>query len=252
MISKSIGVAAIILSALLSGSPADAATESRDDVEGLVKAVMNDTYSAGYDAKHACWSYRWKNEQGDEADYCMRPGPAHVVDGRNGKTLYLSTYSAADIRDDARYAYSHNQPGLMGAFKIRIGGKQGWTYEAFEAGIDYGTAGDCGCAKASFVKLSNSGDYGWLFVSGGTWQGVTVSDYSIVAPIKGRMKDLSKIPQSAEKAPGVTYEVAVKEDPAAKSFYPLHVVKATAGGPSEAFDVPFDSAKQIYALPAGR
>ena len=101
----------------------------------------------------------------------------------------------------------------MGAFKIRLGGKQGWTYEAFDAGTDYGTAGNCGCAKAQFVKLSNAGDYGWLFTSGGTSQGVTVSDYSLVAPAKNRIKDLSKLSQTTEKAQNVTYDVSVKEDP---------------------------------------
>ena len=252
MNTKTMGALVVTLALMAGGSPAVAAPVAGDDVAGLVKAVMDDTYSGGYDAKHACWTYRWKNDQGDETDYCMRPGTPHVVDGRNGKTLFLNTYSAADIRDDTNYAYTQNQPGLMGAFKVRLGGKQGWTYEALDAGTDYGAAGNCGCSKAQFVKLSDAGDYGWLFASGGTWQGVTVSNYSIVAPIKSRVKDLSKLPQSTEKAQSVTYDVSVKEDPSAKGFYPLHVVKKTAGTTSEAFDVPFDAAKGVYALPAGR
>ena len=248
---RSAGLIAMTLGGLLAGRSADASLATTDDVASIVKSVMDDTYSAGYDAKHTCWVYRWKDEQGGQTDYCMRPGPAHVVNDHNGKTLFLSTFSVADIRDDSRFSYSHDQPGLMGAFKVRLGGKQDWTYEAFDAGTDYGTAGDCGCSEPQFVKLSNTGNYGWQFVSGGTWQGITVSDFSIVTPLKGRMQDVSRIPRSLEQAPGVTYGITVKEDPAAKGLFPLQIVKETAGKPSETFQVSFDVAKGAYVLPAG-
>lgn len=222
------------------------------DTSTVVREVMDDTYGETYDAQNTCWAYTWKDAQGDSADYCMRPGAPQVVDGPRGKVLYLYTYNATDIRGDARFAYSQVQPGLMGAFKIRLGGKQGWTYEAMEAALDYGTAGACGCGKPRFVKLSNAGDYGWLFVSGGTWQGVSVADYSIVTAIKGRIVDVSKVPQVTEKAQGVTYDVSVKDDALAKGFLPLHVVKTSAGSQADAFDVPFDTRESVYALPAGR
>lgn len=233
-------------------APASAQQASNDDVAGLVKSVMDATYGQNYDAKNACWAFTWKNDQGESADYCMRPGTPQIIEGPRGKTLYLNTFSATDIRGDARYGYSQVQPGLMGAFKIKVGGKQGWIYEANDSGTDYGSAGDCGCTRARLIKLSNSGDYGWLFTSGGTWQGVTVADYSIVAAIKGRITDISKIPQVTEKAQGVKYDISVKEDPAAQGFFPLHVVKTAADGKTEAFDVAFDTTKSIYALPPGR
>jgi len=245
-------VAAVALGLFNVTAPALAQQSSTGDVAGLVKSVMEDTYGQNYDAKNACWAFTWKNDQGESADYCMRPGTPHVVDGPRGKTLYLNTFNATDISGDTRYGYSHVQPGLMGAFKIRIGGKQGWTYEANDNATDYGSAGDCGCAQARFVKLSNAGDYGWLFSSGGTWQGMTVADYSIVTVIKGRIRDISKMPQVTEKAQGVRYDVSVKDDPAAKGFFPLHVIKSSKGAKSEEFDVAFDPATSTYALPAGR
>lgn len=243
---------AVALGVVLAVQSVGASPATSDELANIVKSVMDDTYSAGYDAKHTCWVYRWKDEQGGQTDYCMRPGAPHVVNGHNGKILFLSTFSVTDIRDDSRFSYSHNQPGLMGAFKVRLGGKQGWTYEAFDAGTDYGTAGDCGCSDPQFVKLSNTGNYGWQFVSGGTWQGITVSDFSIVTPLKGRMQDISRIPRSLEQAPGVTYSISVKEDPAGRGWFPLQVVKETVGKPSETFQVPFDDQKGAYVLPAGR
>jgi hypothetical protein len=221
------------------------------DIDHIVKSVMDDTYdAAGFDSKNACWEYTWKNDQGDSTAYCMRPGKPQVANGPRGKVLYLPTYSVADLPGDTTYRYAHVQPGLMGAFQIRLGGAQGWTYQAFDAGTDYGSAGDCGCVNPRFVKLSNQGDYGWIFTSGGTWGGVSVAAYNIVTTIKGRIVDISTIPQVTEEAQGVTYTVSVKEDPTARGFYPLHVEKKTAAG-SDTFDVPFDVAKAVYVLPPG-
>lgn len=250
MLLKTVMATAVAWAALSAAGSAFAQAVA-PDVDSIVREVMNDTYGQTYDAKHTCWAFTWKDDQGESADYCMRVGMPEVVDSPKGKLLYFYTYNATDIRGDTRYGYSHVQPGLMGAFKLRLGGKQGWTYEASESATDYGTAGDCGCIKAHFVKLSNAGDYGWLFVSGGTWQGVSVADYNLVTAIKGRIVDTSKIPQMTEKAQGVTYTASVREDPTAKGFFPLHVVK-TSAGKSEEFDVPFNAAKSVYALPAGR
>jgi len=222
-----------------------------DDSADLVKSIMDNIYGQNYDVRNACWPFTWKNSQGEAVDYCMRPGTPHKVDGPAGTMLYLNTFNATDLRD-THYLYSHFEPGLMGAFKIHVGGQQGWTFQAIDSGTEYGSAGDCGCVKARFVKLSNSGDYGWLFASGGTWQGVTVADYNIVTVVKGRIRDISTIAQVSEAAPGVKYDVNVKEDPAAKHFFPLHVIKSSKDGQTEEFDVAFDPTTLTYALPAGR
>lgn len=138
----------------------------------------------------------------------------------------------------------------MGAFKIHVGGQQGWTFQAIDSGTEYGSAGDCRCTNARFVKLSNSGDYGWLFASGGTWQDVTIADYSIVTAIKGLIWDNSTISHVSEEAPCVEYAVSVKEEPAAKHFFPLHVIKSLKDRQTEEFDTAFDLTTLTYALPA--
>jgi hypothetical protein len=37
----------------------------------------------------------------------------------------------------------------MGAFKIRLGGKQGWTFVAMEPAMTFGSAGECGSLLSS-------------------------------------------------------------------------------------------------------
>lgn len=221
------------------------------DMDAIVKAVMNDQYGNQYDTKHACWTFAHTNEQGDEATYCMRPGDAKVIDSAKGKQLYFYAANAYDIHDDNRYAYSQNDPGLMGAFKIQLDAKGGWTYLALDNAMDFGTAGYCGCNKASFVKLSNQGDYGWLFVSGGIWQGTVVSDYSIVMAHNAGFVDISKIPQTRESAQNTKYDVKVASEHPGPGLFPLNVTKAKGNTKLEEFQVSFDPKKFTYELPSG-
>jgi hypothetical protein len=240
------------VSLVTAGRAISAQKTKLSDISEVVEAVMDDAYGKTYDAKNACWVFTFTDDQGESTDYCMRPGKPDVVDAKEGKILYLNSFSATDIRGDARYGYSQVQPGLMGAFKIHLGGNQGWTYDALDNAIEYGAGGDCGCAHAQFVKLSNAGDYGWIFASGGTWQGVTVANYSIVTVIKGQIIDVSQIPQVREKAQDVRYEVSVKVIPSATGMLPLHVIQTKAGVKVDEFDIAFDAVKSVYALPAGR
>ncbi|URX61472.1 hypothetical protein KR767_15550 [Luteibacter anthropi] len=247
-------LALTVLVITVTGFTSTASSEDVDksNIDRIVKSVMNDAYGQNFNAPNNCWSYKWKDEQGNLLDYCMRPATPRVVEEPRGRFLYLHTSNATDIRGDARYGYSQVQPGLMGAFKIRIGGPQGWTYDALDAAMDYGTAGECGCAQARLVKLSGSGNYGWIFASGGTWQGLTVANYSIVTAIKGRIKDISRIPQVTEKDQAVKYVLSVNDVAGEKGFYSLHIVKSGQEGQPEVFDVAFDPVKMVYALPSGR
>ncbi|KAF1006700.1 MAG: hypothetical protein GAK28_02374 [Luteibacter sp.] len=230
------GLLWVISSATLAREPADIAT--------IVRNVMTDTYGNAYDARNACWTYRWKNDQGEEATYCMRPGKPEVVDG----TLYLRTFNATDT-GDAHYAYAHVEPGLMGAFRIRLHDKGAWTYQAFEPAMDYGSAGDCGCAQARFVKLGAQGPYGWMFTSGGIWSGVVVENLSIVTDLHGTMKDIAGLPMRAEDNQDTSYRFSIAPG-ATQGMYPLHAVKTVKGKPSTTFDVPFDPATSRYMLPS--
>jgi hypothetical protein len=116
--------------------------------------------------------------------------------------------------------------------------------------MTFGTVGDCGCRDAKLEKLSNKGDYGWVFTSGGVWQGTVVSSYSIVTAVKNEFLDVSKIPQIREGDQDVRYEMTVQPDPSAAGLYPLKVVKTKAKAKVAEFTVPFDATKARYELPA--
>jgi len=235
-----IGLAGTAAGAMAQDAPAG-------DIPAVVKAIMQDQYGDDFDAKNACWAFTHDDGQDGPTKYCMRAEKPDVVDTPAGKVLYLRAINVATAGD----GYNAPQPGLMGAFRVRLGGRQGWTYTGLDNAMEYGSAGECGCSKAALVKLSDAGDYGWLFATGLSSQGVTASRYSLVASVKGDMKDISRVPQVREGAQDTAYEVSVKPV-AGKGFYPLHVVKSRAKATVDAFDIPFDAAKSVYALPAGR
>lgn len=222
------------------------------DADAIVKAVMADQYGKQYDDKHACWTFDHTTEQGDALSYCMRPGKPELVDSAKGKLLYVYAANAYDIRDDNRYSYSQAQPGLMGAFKVLVDSNGQWTYQAIDNAMEYGTGGYCGCNKAEFVKLSAQSDYAWLFTSGGSWQGTTVADYSLVMARKSAFVDVSKIPRVKPAAPDVVYDVKVAAAGATNGMFPLDVTKTKAGAVLATFKVPFDPKSFVYALPAGQ
>jgi hypothetical protein len=229
-----------------------AAAASAPDLDAIVKAVMEDQYGKQYDARHACWSFAYTTEQGDDLTYCMQPGKPQVVETAKGRKLFIYAANANEIRDDKRYTYGHNEPGLMGAFEIALDVKGGWTYDALEQAMEFGSAGYCGCNQADFVKLSNRGDYGWLFVSGGTWQGTVVADYSIVLPHKGGFADVSRVPQIHEGAQDVKYELKIVDDASADGLFPLLVTRTRGGAMVAEIPVRFDTKVFEYRLPEGK
>jgi hypothetical protein len=241
--------ASLALSLSLLGPMACAA--SAPDADAIVKAVMQDQYGKQYDAKHACWIYAHTTEQGDDLTYCMQPGKPELVDTAKGKQLFVHAANAYDIKDDSRFAYGQTDPGLMGAFQVSIDAKGGWTFVAMDPAMEFGTNGYCGCNQASFVKLSNQGDYGWLFVSGGAWQGKVVADYSIVMPRDGGFADVSRIPRTPPKEQDVTYELKVAERPG-PGLFPLRVTKTRDKAKVEDITVDFDPKKHAYQLPGAR
>lgn len=244
------GVATLVL--LLAGHMAIArADATASNADAIVKAVMEDQYGAQYDAKHACWIFDHTTEQGDALSYCMRPGKPELVDSPGGKLLYVYAANVYDIQDDNRFAYSQAQPGLMGAFEVRVDALGHWTYQALDNAMEFGTGGYCGCNKAAFVKLSRQGDYGWLFTSGGTWQGVTVADYNLLVAHKGGFVDVSRIPRVRQAAQDVTYGIRIDDAGVASGMFPLEVTKSKGSVPLKSLKVDFDPRTFVYALPAG-
>lgn len=242
----------VALSLLLVGHVAVARADTPSpDVNAIVKAVMEDQYGNQYDSKHACWTFAHTSEQGNALTYCMSAAKPDVVDTAKGKLLYVYAANRYDIHDDDRYTYGHVDPGLMGAFAVQIDAKGQWTYQSLDNALEFGSNGYCGCNKADFVKLSPQGDYGWLFTSGGVWQGTVVADYNIVMAHKGGFVDVSKIPQVKESEQGVEYSIKVASASSGPGMFPLEVTKARGGATVKSFQVKFDPKAFAYVLPAG-
>lgn len=214
------------------------------DIARIVADVMRQQYPGGYDEKHDCWRFSRKSAD-SETEYCMRPHPAQRAEGENGNSFYFIASSASDINDDLRYAYGSVDAGLMGAFKVMISTDGGWTLEAASKAIDFGTAGACGCEDAKLVRLGR-GYYGWMFTSGGMWQGILVSNHEIVAPHDGSFKNLSAIPEIREAAQDVRYTITVVDDDPDMDVFPLKVERLESGKKTGERIVGFDRDKWAY------
>ncbi|MEQ1512424.1 MAG: hypothetical protein ABL934_07065 [Lysobacteraceae bacterium] len=225
-------------------SAAKAPAAAEVDVARIVADVMRQQYPDGYDEKHDCWAFS-RVSGGNRTEYCMRSRSPQWADAEGGKSFYFLASSASDINDDLRYAYGSVDSGLMGAFQVSIGSDGGWKLVSAEKAIDFGTAGACGCENASLVKLGRA-YYGWMFTSGGMWQGIVVSNHEIVAPHDGGFKNLSAIPEIREEAQDVRYTVAVVDGDPEADIFPLKVEKLESGKKAGERIVGFDRDKWAY------
>jgi hypothetical protein len=175
----------------------------------------------------------------------MRSHKAQWVDNAGGKTLYFIATSASDINDDLRYAYSSVNSGLMGAFEVSVDQKGGWKVLSSEKAMDFGTSGACGCEDATFVRLGRA-YYGWMFASGGVWQGIVVSNHEIVAPHDGRFKNLSAIPEIREEAQDIRYTISIVDRDQGLDVFPLLVEKLKSDKKIGDRAVDFDLEKWAY------
>ena len=213
----------------------------------IVNAVMKEQYGDEFNTKYSCWEFSAEFD-GHALNYCMKPGPAKLEDTKTGKQLYVRADNVADISGDSRYEYSQIDPGRMGVFNLRIEDDGSWAYLAADKAMAFGTVGYCGCDQAKLVRLSNDGVHGWMFASGGVWQGIVVSHHSIVAPLDGVFMDISAIPEIPEDKQAIKYEITV-EATVGDGFFPLQVTKFRSGKRLEEFILNFDTESSRYSLP---
>jgi hypothetical protein len=229
-------------------APPKTAAPNQQRIAAIVKELMEQQYGKSFDAKHSCWTYTLEFN-GDSHDYCMRADQTQPVEASGQTQLYIAASNVADINDDPRYVYSQVDSGLMGAFQLAIDAAGQWTVLAASKDLDFGTIGDCGCRKAEFVRLG-AGTYGWKFTSGGVWQGVAVTKYSLVAPRDKSFKDLSAIPRVTESDQGTEYSFSIDASDPAKAMYPLLVTRKSGKTAAAPVRVEFDPGKGRYELPA--
>lgn len=226
---------------------------SDKDVAQLIHSMMDEQYGvSNYNTKYDCWDIEQEGNGGLSTQYCMKPGPSRLVSESGATALYALSYNRNDITGDLDYRYSHSDLGLMGAFKAVHDDKTNqWTYIAGNRSMDCGTGGTCGCADAELLAIG-ANRHGWIFTTGGSWQGTLVVNYAIVTDFDGKFFNVSAIPRIKEESQDVEYGVHVANAQQTQAMFPLIVTKTRAGKKIEDITVPFDPSKRIYTLPEGK
>ncbi|MCC8537625.1 hypothetical protein ACDH70_21330 [Xanthomonas axonopodis pv. poinsettiicola] len=211
------------------------------EIDSIVRDVMNSAYGAGnFDQARRCWKYEF-NASGEPLDYCMVGLVSKVSNDGEGVKLYIQAHS-----DPQAAIYSQVDPGLQGLFVVGVdAGKKAKTLAAKPA-MDMGQAGDCGCLDAKVIQVGPA-RYGWLSTTGGIWQGVQVTRYSLYVPIGMEIRDVSGIPRVAEKSPSEINEFRVMTGgDVVAGMYPLEITRKRGDTVVETRLVPYDETKRTY------
>lgn len=220
---------------------ADSSELAQSRIDAIVAEIMDQQYGKTLDEVGQCWEYTY-SENGAEDDYCMQPAKADVVKTSSGYNLYLR----ASNNPETGEGYEAITPGLMGAFQVAVDRDGKWRYVAKSPALPFGTMGYCGCDKAAFVRLGSE-YYGWMFTSGGTWQGITVANHEIVAPHGDMFADVSEVPEIKEDSPDVSYSIEVVAG--SGEIFPLKVIRVVSGHRDGERIVAFDKAHWAYRMP---
>lgn len=220
-------------------------TDRSDALTGsIIDKVMTREYPSGFDASLGCWKYTLEVDD-NQIEYCMTPSKASLVNTTKGRKLYFYAYNRSTI-GGSRYAYSHNDAGLMGAFEVTISADGNWLLSSSTKDMEFGSIGDCSCEQARFVRLGEA-SHGWIFSSGGTWQGETTVFHNIVASRGDRFEDVSRIPMLDEST-NSEYGIRIDDSAQEKEMFPLIVTMTHDSAKSKIFTVNFDFEQWAYQI----
>lgn len=220
---------------------------SSDRLNAVVDRLLRSQYPEGFDAAHQCWKAHY-GEGDQEMAYCMRGLPASAVTERGQQVIYFAAASAADIEGVDSYRYGAIDPGMFDAFRAVVAPDGAATIAASGKGMDFGSAGACGCVDADLVQLGPD-VHGWTFSSGSTQQGVTTATHSLIAPLGSTFKDVAGIPQYVEDEPDVEYRMAIGSEGAKEGWFPLTVSKYRGDRKLASHVVHFDTSQKRYLMP---
>jgi hypothetical protein len=216
--------------------------------DGLVKAAMTARYGAAEESPAPdCWRYLHP----EYGRYCVRPVKEEWIGARGARRLYLLA-GGVPMRADGTIDPSpaHVLPGLVGAFLVTVDASGRPKFLAGTDAFMFGSFGESGAVEARLVKVGS--DYhAWVFSSGGTWQGVSVGWYHILAPRGDRFVDLSKIPTIREEDQAHRYSIEFV--PAPSHVYALTVTQLADAADTKPrrFVVPFNYRDWRYGMPRG-
>lgn len=211
-------------------------------LDKVIHQIMQQQYGGKLDVNLKCWIHE-TTVAGEDATYCMKPGQPKVVADGSRKRLY---FIASNHTDSAGpYSYSHSKAGLLGAFEVEVNGDGSWQILAASTEMLFGSSGICGCVDAEFTQLGRD-YYGWSFVSGGSWQGVSVLANNIIAPREGKFVDISEVPFVTEENQDVEYHVKVEKDGGEGEIFPLTLYVKENGKTVDERRIEFDRDEWLY------
>lgn len=222
--------------------------------DALIGAVMKDRYTAGYVVAHGCWLYLDRTY----GRYCVKPLKTEWVEAQGGRRLYLLTSGVPMNPDESIDELpAHVLPGLVGAFALVEGSGGKPNYLAATDALMFGSFGDSGARAARLTEIGAPHFCAWVFSSGGTWQGISVGDYHILAPHNGKFVDLSTIPVMREDDQAHSYVIEFDSSKSEQRVFPLIVKKRPAaefenGLVLDRFVVPFSFRTWRYEMPPDR
>lgn len=213
-----------------------------------IRSIMATQYGDQYLEEHRCWNYAFDDGRGDSTPYCMTVGGSRITDEDGVRILYFFAFSRAGVGGNTEFTYAHHETGLMGVFKaVLIAGSKKWRLVAANKEMPFGTSGSCGCELANFLRLGRK-KFGWMFASGGVWQGAVVTNYAIVTDFNGAILDVSAIPQVEEHDQETSYIVEVAPDDLSEEMFPLLVHKSRNGSEIGQYRAVFNRASRLYEL----
>jgi hypothetical protein len=217
----------------------------------IVREVMRAEYGETYDKTRDCWATKI-GKHDDERPYCMRAATPTAVETPTGTQLWFLASNIQDIDSSSSlYNYGHPDPGLAGMFAVALDNANRWTLIAASRAETLGSAGECGCADARPVRLGRD-LHGWILASGGVWQGIVVSNYSIFAPSNGRIVAMGTFPDVEEDAQDIRHELKVDASAADAEHYPLDLVAVRGDREIGRERVSFDAKRMRYAAAKSR
>ena len=215
------------------------------DERGLVQATMRARYGEP-DGALRCWPTVLETAGHDPLAYCMRPGPATVVSTSQGRLLLFLAHNVQDVgARPRRFYYGADDPGLAGLFAVSLGERGESRVAAFADAVPLGTQGDCGCENAQPVHLGRD-MYGWMFSTGGTWQGVRVSSYDIYAENDGAFLSVGTFADVEERRQDLRRRITIDASRPDAPHYPLIVTTWNGAREVDRHVVYFDAQQHRY------
>lgn len=224
----------------------DAPAAAAADPAAIMREVMRSRYGDRYDAARDCWAAT----VGSTA-YCLRPMWPKVVQTATGRQLLFLAAGVQDFDDTPRlYAYTADDPGVVGFFVVALGADGRGSLLAGTNLETLGTNGDCACATARLIRLGRD-VYGWTLVDGTIRDGVTASRHVVFAPVGDKVARVATVPDVEENAQDVHHDIDVDAADPNAAHYPLVVIARSNGSETGRRTIAFDPVAGRYPIVAG-